>query len=171
MPYPQCSKKLLVSLALTAESAIPRASTRPSRAPTQSVGLLLLVNVLLYERAELLIGEPLLRMNLISVLAGCFEELFVVVGIQVVTLRRTSAWGRGKPPPAQCQSTARMPPNHHAQCRTHVRQSIASKCAPRKNLLSWRPRSHAISSSMSWSRRSSRLWMSASLPFLRAHSR
>ena len=30
---------------------------------------------------------------------------------------------------------------------------------------------HAISSSTSWSRRSSRLWMSASLPFLRAHSR
>lgn len=30
---------------------------------------------------------------------------------------------------------------------------------------------HAISSSMSWSRRSSRLWMSAGLSLLRAHSR
>jgi hypothetical protein len=130
MPYPQCSKKLLVSLALTAESAIPRASTRPSRAPTQSVGLLLLVNVLLYERAELLVGEPLLGMNLISVLAGCFEELFVVVGIQVVTLQRTLAWGRGKPPPEQCPSSARKPPKHHAQCRRHAPQSIASRSTP-----------------------------------------
>ena len=32
-------------------------------------------------------------------------------------------------------------------------------------------RPYAMSSSTSWSRRSSMLWMSASLPFLRAHSR
>jgi hypothetical protein len=47
---------------------------------------LLLVNVLFYDRAKLLVGEPLLAMNLIGVLAGCFEELFVVVGLQMVTL-------------------------------------------------------------------------------------
>jgi hypothetical protein len=42
------------------------------------------------------------------------------------------AWGRGKPQPAHCQSTARMPPTHHAVCRTYTLQSIASKCAPRR---------------------------------------
>jgi hypothetical protein len=65
----------------------------------------------------------------------------------------------------------RKPPMHHAQCHRHAPRSIACRCAPhRRNLLSWQPRSHAISSSTSWSRRSSRLWMSLSLPFLRAHS-
>ena len=47
---------------------------------------LLLINVLLYDRAKLLVGEPLLGVNLIGVLAGCFEELFVVLGLQVVAL-------------------------------------------------------------------------------------
>jgi hypothetical protein len=47
---------------------------------------LLLVNVLLYDRAKLLVGEPLLGMNLVGVLAGCFEELFVVFGLEVVAL-------------------------------------------------------------------------------------
>src|SRR5215217_9413774 len=70
------------------------------------------------------------------------------------------AWGRGKPPHAHCQSTARMPPTHHAACRTHVPHNIASKCAPRRNPLPWPPRSHVRSSLMSWSRRSSKLWMS-----------
>src|SRR5215208_8289737 len=51
------------------------------------------------------------------------------------------SWGRGKPPPEPCQSTARMPPKHHAAYRRHVPQSIACRCAPRKNPLSWRPRS------------------------------
>jgi hypothetical protein len=45
------------------------------------------------------------------------------------------------PPPAHCQSTARKPPTHHAQCRTHVPQSIACRCAPRRNSLLVAPRS------------------------------
>jgi hypothetical protein len=80
-------------------------------------------------------------------------------------------WGRGKPSPAHCPSTAHKPPTHHTARHTHAPQSIASRGAPRRNLLFWQPPSHAISSSMSWSRRSSKLWMSASLPFLHAHSR
>src|SRR5919112_269421 len=51
------------------------------------------------------------------------------------------AWGRGKPQPAHYQSTARKPPTHHAACRTHAPPSIACRCAPRRNPLSWRPRS------------------------------
>jgi hypothetical protein len=47
---------------------------------------LLLINVLLYDRAKLLVGEPLLGVNLVGVLAGYFEQLFVVVGLQVVAL-------------------------------------------------------------------------------------
>jgi hypothetical protein len=50
---------------------------------------LLLVDVLLYDRAKLLVGEPLLGVNLVGVLAGCFEELFVVFGLQVVALQGT----------------------------------------------------------------------------------
>jgi hypothetical protein len=61
------------------------------------------------------------------------------------------AWDRGKPPHAQCQSTARKLPTHHAQCRTHAPQSIACRCAPRRNSLLEQPRSHAINSSTSWS--------------------
>src|SRR5215216_2032599 len=45
------------------------------------------------------------------------------------------AWGRGKPPPAHCPSTAHMPPTHHAEYRTRALQSIACRCAPRRNLL------------------------------------
>jgi hypothetical protein len=52
--------------------------------PSPKCWFLLLVNVLLYDRAKLLVGEPLLGMNLISVLAGYFEELFVVFGLQVM---------------------------------------------------------------------------------------
>jgi hypothetical protein len=55
-------------------------------APAPSAGSLLLVNVLLYDRAKLLVGEPLLGVNLVGVLAGYFEQLFVVVGLQVVAL-------------------------------------------------------------------------------------
>src|SRR5215218_11150729 len=55
-------------------------------APAPSAGSLLLVNVLLYDRAKLLVGEPLFGVNLVGVLAGCFEEPFVVVGLQMVTL-------------------------------------------------------------------------------------
>ena len=55
-------------------------------APAPSAGSLLLVNVLLYERAKLLVGEPFLGVNLVGVLAGFFEQLFVVVGLQVVAL-------------------------------------------------------------------------------------
>jgi hypothetical protein len=55
-------------------------------APAPSAGSLLLVNVLLYDRAKLLVREPLLRVNLVGVLAGYFEQLFVVVGLQVVAL-------------------------------------------------------------------------------------
>jgi hypothetical protein len=51
------------------------------------------------------------------------------------------AWGRGKPPPAQFPSIARKPPTHHAQCRTRAPRCIASRDAPRRNPLSWRPRS------------------------------
>src|SRR5215218_1896085 len=47
-------------------------------------------------------------------------------------------------------STARKPPTDHAQCHTRAPQSFACKCAPLKNPLSQQPRSHAISSSMSW---------------------
>ena len=39
---------------------------------------LLLVNVLLYDRAKLRVGEPLLRVNLVGVLAGYVEEFFVL---------------------------------------------------------------------------------------------
>src|SRR5215217_3937516 len=60
------------------------------------------------------------------------------------TVEGDLAWGRGEPQPAQCQSTARMPPTQHAACRTHAPQSIASRGAPRRNPLCWRPRSHAI---------------------------
>src|SRR5215203_438705 len=60
-------------------------------------------------------------------------------GPKLITLRATVdgdlAWGRGKPPPAQCQSTAGMPPTRHAQYRTCAPQSIACRCAPRRNLL------------------------------------
>jgi len=45
-----------------------------------------IVNALLYDRAKLLVGEPLFGVNLVGVLAGCFEELFVVVSLQMVTL-------------------------------------------------------------------------------------
>jgi hypothetical protein len=79
------------------------------------------------------------------------------------------AWGRGRLPPALCQSTARKPPTHHAVCRTNVPRSIVSRCAPRKNPLFWQPRSHAISSSTSWSKRSSKLGLIR--PLLLAHSR
>jgi hypothetical protein len=54
--------------------------------PAPSAGSLLLVNVLLYDRAKLLVGEPLFGVNLVSVLAGYFEELFVVCGLQMVAL-------------------------------------------------------------------------------------
>ena len=40
------------------------------------------------------------------------------------------AWGRGKPPPTQCQSSARMPPTHHAARRRHAPQNIACRCTP-----------------------------------------
>jgi hypothetical protein len=50
------------------------------------------------------------------------------------------AWGRGKPPLAQCPSTARKPPKRHAPCHTHVPRSIASRYALRRNTLSWQPR-------------------------------
>jgi hypothetical protein len=42
--------------------------------------------VLHYVRAKLLVGEPLLWVNFVGVLAGCFEERLVVVGLQVVNL-------------------------------------------------------------------------------------
>jgi hypothetical protein len=51
------------------------------------------------------------------------------------TVSGALSWGRGRPPPAQCQNTARKPPTHHAQCRTHAPQSIASRGAPRRNPL------------------------------------
>src|SRR5215217_8977434 len=40
------------------------------------------------------------------------------------------AWGRGKTLLAQCPSSAHNPPAHHAQRRTHVPQSIASRYTP-----------------------------------------
>jgi hypothetical protein len=57
--------------------------------PAPSAGSLLLVKVLLYDRAKLLVGEPLLGVNLVGVLAGYSEELFVGFGLQVVALQRT----------------------------------------------------------------------------------
>ena len=45
------------------------------------------------------------------------------------------AWRRGKPQPAHCPSTARRLPTHHVECRTRVPQSIACRCAPRRNPL------------------------------------
>jgi hypothetical protein len=54
-----------------------------------TAGSLLLVDVLLYDRAKLLVGEPLLGVNLVGVLAGYLEELFVVVGLKVVALQGT----------------------------------------------------------------------------------
>jgi hypothetical protein len=45
------------------------------------------------------------------------------------------AWGRGKPSPAHCLSTARKPPTHYAQRRTHAPRSTASRGAPRRNHL------------------------------------
>lgn len=53
--------------------------------------------------------------------------------------------------PRHCLRSAPKLPTHHAQCRTLARQSIASRCAPGRNLYSQRPRAYAISSSMSWS--------------------
>jgi hypothetical protein len=38
------------------------------------------------KRAKLLVREPLVGVNLVGVLAGFFEQLFVVLGLQVVTL-------------------------------------------------------------------------------------
>src|SRR5215208_7561396 len=74
------------------------------------------------------------------------------------------AWGRRKPLPAQCPSTARKPPTHHAQRRRHAPRSIACRCAPhRRNPPSWWPRDHAKSSSMSWSKRSSTLGLTRPL--------
>src|SRR5215207_6881993 len=57
------------------------------------------------------------------------------------TVSGALAWGRGKPPPESCQSTARMPPTRHAQCRRRAPQSIAGSCAPRRNPLLEQPRS------------------------------
>jgi hypothetical protein len=51
------------------------------------------------------------------------------------TVEGALALGRGKLQPAHCQSTARKPPTHHAQGRTHALQSIACRCAPRRNPL------------------------------------
>src|SRR5215211_1043537 len=51
------------------------------------------------------------------------------------------AWGRGKPSPEPCPSTARKPPTHHAHCRTRAPRSIASRGAPRRNPLLSPPRS------------------------------
>src|SRR5215208_3725465 len=66
-------------------------------------------------------------------------------GLKWITSRATvsgdSAWGRGKPSPAQCQNTAREPPTHYVGCRRHVLRSIACRCAPRRNPISQRPRS------------------------------
>jgi hypothetical protein len=56
------------------------------KTPAPRAGSLLVVNVLLYDRAKLLVGEPLLGVNLVSVLAGFFKEFFVVFGLQVVAL-------------------------------------------------------------------------------------
>jgi hypothetical protein len=44
-------------------------------------------------------------------------------------------WGRGKPLPAQCPSTAHKPSTHHVGRRRHAPQSIASRHAPRRNPL------------------------------------
>jgi len=40
------------------------------------------------------------------------------------------AGGRRRPPLYQCQGIARMPPSHHAACRTHAPQSIANRATP-----------------------------------------
>src|SRR5215216_2781892 len=57
------------------------------------------------------------------------------------TVNGALAWGRGRQPPAQCPSTAHKPPRHHAACRRHAPQSIACRCAPRRNPLLEQPRS------------------------------
>src|SRR5215217_87339 len=49
------------------------------------------------------------------------------------TVRGALAWGRGKPPPAHCPSTARKIPTHHAACHRHAPQSIACRGAPRRS--------------------------------------
>src|SRR5215218_2114746 len=49
------------------------------------------------------------------------------------TVSGAVAWGRGKPSPAHCTSTAHKPPTHHAPCRRHAPPSIACRCAPRRN--------------------------------------
>jgi hypothetical protein len=59
---------------------------RKGRGVAPQPQVLLLANVLLYDRAKLLVGEPLLGVNLVSVLAGYFEELFVVLSLEVVAL-------------------------------------------------------------------------------------
>src|ERR671911_3120467 len=66
-------------------------------------------------------------------------------GSKWITRRATvfgaSAWGRRKPTPAQCQSTARRPPTHRAVRRRRAPLSTAGRCAPRRNRLSYLPRS------------------------------
>jgi hypothetical protein len=83
-------------------------------------------------------------------------------GTSNATVSGALAWGRGKPPPAHCPSTARKPPTPLKASQAGA-LLVGARCRGDHD--------HAISSSTSWSRRSSRLWMSASLPLLRAHSR
>jgi hypothetical protein len=72
------------------------------------------------------------------------------------------------------------PPSARAPLASHPPTTLNVVHAPLKashagallvGTRSWSNHDHAINSSTSWSRRSSKLWMSPSLPFLRAHSR